>query len=71
MIRVYRMPPREIGYLTSLVEAFDGIGLVRTLDRERGVIECWIMTDHAEAFEGLLNSLREEFPIQLLPAEFE
>lgn len=71
LIRVYRMPPSEIGYVASLVEACDGIGLVRTLDRNRGIIECWVMTDFAAEFEGLIESLRREFPVQLLPREFD
>ncbi len=71
LIRVYRVPPREIGYLTSLVEASDGIGLIRTLDRQRGIIECWIMADFLEDFEGLMNALSSEFPVQHLPREFE
>jgi hypothetical protein len=71
LIRVYRMPPREIGYVTSLVEAFDGIGLVRTLDRARGVVECWVMADYEADFDGLIESLRAEFPVQRLPREFD
>jgi len=71
IIRVYRIPPREIGYLTSLVEASDGIGLIRTLDRSRGIIECWIMADYLEDFEALLHAVSEEFPVQSLPREFE
>lgn len=71
IIRVYRIPPREIGYLTSLVEASDGIGLIRTLDRSRGIIECWIMADFLEDFEALLRAVSNEFPVQTLPREFE
>lgn len=71
LIRVYRIPPREIGYLTSLMEASDGIGLIRTLDRSRGIIECWIMADFLEDFEALLRAVSKEFPVQSLPREFE
>lgn len=71
VIRVYRLPPPEIGYLTSLVEASDNIGLVRTLDRNRGIVECWIMKDSQADFESLIGALRREFPIQDLPREFE
>jgi hypothetical protein len=71
LIRVYRLPPREIGYVTSLVEASDNIALVRTLDRSLGIVECWIMRDFLEDFESLLQALEKEFPIQRLPREFE
>jgi len=71
LIRVYQMPPGEIGYLTNLVEAYDGIGLVRTLDSSRGIIECWIMPDYEEVFECLLAGLLKEFPMQLLDQGFD
>lgn len=71
VIRVYRMPPPEIGYVTSLVEASDNIGLVRTLDRNRGIVECWIMRDFLSDFEALIEALGREFPVQQLPREFE
>jgi hypothetical protein len=70
-IRVLQLPPPAIQYLTALVEASDGIGLVRTLDEDRGIIECWIMPDFAEAFERLLASVAAEWPMQALDREFE
>ena len=56
LIRLYQMPPEDIGFLTSLVEAYEGIGLVRTLDRTRGIIECWVMRDGIDV-EGVLEAL--------------
>jgi hypothetical protein len=64
LIRVYQMPPEHIGFLTSLIEAYEGIGSVRTLDRTRGIIECWVMPDGAEAFEAVLGALRRRGPVQ-------
>lgn len=71
MIRVFRIPATQIAYLSSLVEACEGIGLVRTLDEARGIIECWLMPDAVESFERLLIQLRSEFPLQSIQREFD
>ena len=70
LIRVYQIPPAEIGYLTNIVEAYDGIGLVRTLDKERGIVELWIMDDYELEFDHLLGSMAGEFPMQRLESDF-
>lgn len=71
LIRVLQLPPPAIQFLTALVEASDGIGLVRTLDEDRGIVECWMMPDYVEAFEKLLRSVAREWPMQSLDREFE
>ncbi len=71
LIRVVQMPPPAIQYLTAHVEASDGIGLVRTLDESRGIIECWIMPDFEAEYVALLDWLAQEWPIQALGREFE
>ena len=69
--RVYQLPPPAIQYLTAYCEAADGIGLVRTLDESRGLVECWIMADFEIEFDGLLRALRVEWPLQQIEGEFE
>ncbi len=64
LIRRYRIPPAEIAYLSALVEGYDGIGQLRTVDPERGIIECWMMRDFEADFEALIASVRQEFPVE-------
>ncbi len=71
IIRSYQMPASEIGYLTNLVEAYDGIGLVRTLDQDRGIIELWIMPDFLDAFDNVLAAVQKEFPMRRLDGSFD
>ncbi|MEN6627631.1 MAG: DUF4911 domain-containing protein [Candidatus Sumerlaeia bacterium] len=70
-ILVLQLPPPAIQYLTAHVEASDGIGVVRTLDEDRGIIECWVMPDYKEEFDALLNWTATQWPIQRLGREFE
>ena len=71
VIRVYQLPTAAIQYLTSLMEAYDGIGLVRTLDERRGIIECWLMPDFLEEGERLIADVAANWPVQALGREFE
>lgn len=71
LIRVYQMPPPAIAHITHLVEAYDGIGSVRTLDESRGIIECWVMPDAVHAFDRLLNQIGAEYPLQRLGRDFD
>jgi hypothetical protein len=71
LIRVYQLPQPAIQLLTALVEASDGIGLVRTLDEDRGIIECWIMPDFIEEYEAILRAVAQAWPLQPLGREFE
>jgi hypothetical protein len=68
-IRVFQLPPAAIQYLTALWEAYDGIGLVRTLDERRGIIECWMMPDFLPECERLLETVARDWPVQALNQE--
>lgn len=70
-IAVYQVPITKIGYLTSLLEAHEGVGQIRTLDKSRGIIEFWIMPDFATDFANLLDSVRDEVKLQRLSRNFE
>ena len=71
IIRVYQLAQPAIQFITALVEASDGIGLVRTLDEHRGIIECWMMPDFVEQYEQIVRAVAQSWPIQPLGAEFE
>jgi hypothetical protein len=71
LIRVHQLPTPAIRYLTALTEASDGIGLVRTLDEHRGIVECWVMPDFVEEFDRLIQAVASQWPIQTLGPEFE
>ncbi len=71
IIRVYQMPRPGIQFITALTEAADGIGLIRTLDEQRGIIECWIMPDYLNDFDRMMTAIAAEYPLQQLGQEFE
>ena len=70
LIRPFQLPPTQIGYLTSLFEGYEGIGLVRTLDRSRGIVELWVMPDFEDDFRFLMDAVSRQFPMQPLEKGF-
>ena len=64
--RCFQIPRREIAYLRFLVEGYDGLLFLRTLEAAAGLVEfAWPASREAEA-APLLTALAEE--TGLLPA---
>lgn len=61
-----RIPAEEIGYLSGTMEAYGGIGLVRTIDEHLGVVEIWVPVEQREEFGLLLKALGREIKIEVL-----
>jgi hypothetical protein len=61
--------PKEIGYINSIIEGYEGMGLVRTRDERQGIIEFWVAPDFIDLFHQVFQSLRTELPITLVNTE--
>lgn len=48
-----RVKRADIGYVNSIIESYEGIGVVRTFDASAGIIELWI----PPAFESLVLAI--------------
>jgi hypothetical protein len=46
--RFFRVPLEQIGYVRAIVEAYDGVALLRAADPKRGEIE-WMIGEGLEA----------------------
>lgn|GEM_PF-1673359 len=69
VIQKARVNPAHIGYINSIVESYEGIGQVRTLDNKLGIIVFWIMPDHEPAVRGLLEEFQRDLGLTLLEEE--
>lgn len=56
-----RLDPSRIGFLVSLVEAYEGLAVVRTKDAAAGIVEFWISPLMQQDFESFLEAAREDF----------
>ena len=69
IVEVYlRLPPAEIAYVKFIFESYEGIAVVRTIDRARAVIVLMIAADLYEEARRILDSLRSEVAWEELPA---
>jgi len=60
LIRFFQLPPDKIVELIFLLEGEDGIGVVRTLDSDRGLIEILLAPNFEKEFNAFLATVREE-----------
>ncbi len=55
-----RIDPSRIGFLVNLMEAYEGLAVVRTKDAGAGIVEFWISPLMQRDFESFLKDAREE-----------
>lgn len=63
--------PQHIGFLVSLVEAHEGLAIVRTKDAALGIVEFWISPLMQNDFESLLAALKTELGVNAGPAQVQ
>jgi len=64
MLRAYfSLPRRAIGELRFVLEAYEGLGFVRTLDAAAGIIELAWPASRQQEMQTVLPALRTEFAL--------
>ncbi|MCD6385282.1 DUF4911 domain-containing protein, partial [Candidatus Sumerlaeota bacterium] len=61
-----RLPKEEICYFNGTIEAYEGLGVVRTIDEKQGVVEVWVPVEQREDFDSVLRALQQEIEIEVL-----
>lgn len=64
ILRFFQLPTDKIAEFIFLLEGEDGIGVVRTLDPDRGIIEVLIAQDFENDFNFFLKSISGEVEIR-------
>ena len=59
-----RIDPIDIAYVKFVIESYEEVGLVRTLDRRAAIIVFLVGVDFREAAESLLQSLEESVRLE-------
>ncbi len=57
---IIKLDPAEISYVTLIFEAYDFIGVPRTIDRKNGILEALVSPDFAEDARALVKALKSE-----------
>lgn len=61
-----RSEAKYIWYINGIFEGYDGLGVVRTLDKEKGIIEILSTMDQSKDLYELLNHLSHEIGLVIL-----
>lgn len=61
------LPAEDIVFIKLIVEAHEGIGVLRTLDRKRAVIVVMVAADMEADARAMLESLRDQVPWVEIP----
>lgn len=62
--RYFMTPPREIAYLRFILESYDGLCFLRTLDNRTGLIEFGWHSSRRNDAQNLLRALHNEVNLQ-------
>ena len=72
LIEIYlRIQREDIALLKFVIESYEGIGIVRTIDRKRATVVVLAMPDLREQVRALLESLREHMDWYEIPPPAE
>jgi hypothetical protein len=56
--------PRLIGYLNSIIDAYEGLAVLRTIDGRSGEVEFWVTRKEFPILESVLNKLAKIIPLR-------
>jgi hypothetical protein len=62
--RFYRMDRREIHFLKFILDGYDGMAVLKTVDREKGTVVLYIPPGREEEVFMIIDELKKEIRIE-------
>jgi len=59
--------PEDIAYVKFIFESYEGVGIIRTVERKKAVIVLLVVDDFLNVARSILDSLRKEVPLMEIP----
>ena len=63
----FEVRTEDIAYVKFVIESYEGVGLIRTVDRKKAVIVVLIVEDFLDDGRALLASLQREIQLTEIP----
>ena len=63
----FEIRPEDIAYVKFIIESYECVGLIRTIDRKKAVIVVLVVEDFLAVARALLTSLRSEAGMTEIP----
>ena len=54
----------HIGYLNSIIESYEGVAVVRTMDAPAGIVELWISPPFEDLVNSIIHDIADEIDLQ-------
>ncbi len=68
LLEIYlHIRPEDIAYVKFIFESYEGVGIIRTVDRKKATIVVLVVEDFLEAARSILTSLKNEVPLTEIP----
>jgi hypothetical protein len=68
-LKYYRIDRRQIAFLKFIIEAYEGIAMLRTVDAKAGIVALHIPPGCEPDTEQLLESLKDQMMIESISFE--
>ncbi|MFQ5902440.1 MAG: DUF4911 domain-containing protein [Candidatus Binatia bacterium] len=59
--------PEDIAYVKFIFESYEGVGIIRTVDRKKAVIVLMVVDDFLDIARSILTSLKNEVTLAEIP----
>ena len=60
----FKVKRRDIAYMKFILESYEGLGVLRTIDPRSGIVEVMVPPGLEEDLEMVLEGLGDEIPIE-------
>ena len=68
LIPIYlEIRPQDIAYIKFILESYEEVGIIRTVDRKKAVIVLLAVEDFIETAHAIVKSLQQEIPLIEIP----
>lgn len=61
IVRLYKLKTRDIALVQFIIEGYEGLATVSTLDSKTAMLQVMVMPDFVSEMESLLDYLKERF----------
>ncbi|TLN15325.1 DUF4911 domain-containing protein [bacterium] len=65
--RYFKVDRSEIGYLRFIIESYEGLATISTMDAKNGIVSLSVPDSFAEEADRLVEALRSEMVITEIP----
>lgn len=59
--------PEDIAYVKFIFESYEGVGIIRTVERKKAIIVLLVVDDFLNVARSILDSLQKEVPLMEIP----